>query len=576
MNGRVPRTKSPAQLIAELEQLRLHGWQDMVFVVDDNFIGNKKQAKALLRELIRWRTRTRTKMVFMTEASANVADDPELCDLMVRAGFKKVFVGFETPSTESLEECRKMQNCGRDLVETVKTLQRAGLEVMGGFIVGFDNDPTDIFKRQFEFIQRSGVVTAMVGLLTALPETRLYRRLMKEGRLETESTGNNTQATLNFRPKLDREFLVNGYRELMKELYEPRNYYQRIRTFLKHNRPKGPRLRLAWSDFQAFVKSLWLLGVWHRGRRAYWRFCANDVAQAASPAPSGHRTCHHRSSLSSRSEVAVNRGQLTRRRRTLMRRAFRWFWKTGMLSTFLAGLFAVLPIVITVGIMAWVGGLLKAWLGPESFVGKALFQMGLRFVTDPIVASVLGWVAVLLAIWFLGALLKWVGKKRIEKAFNAAVERIPLVNVLYRPVAQVVDMVQRDPADKLQGMSVVYCAFGGEGGAGFLGLLVSDQLYRFNGQACQIVYVPTSPVPMSGAVVFAAADSVHRVDMQVDDLMKICLSIGVMSSKVIPDQYMVSLDEVERPADHLDKTESTKANVHAKPAAVGALESDPQ
>jgi radical SAM superfamily enzyme YgiQ (UPF0313 family) len=277
MNGRVPRTKSAAQLIAELEQLRLHGWQDMVFVVDDNFIGNKKQAKALLRELIRWRTHTRAKMVFMTEASANVADDPELCDLMVRAGFKKVFVGFETPSTESLEECRKMQNCGRDLVETVKTLQRTGLEVMGGFIVGFDNDPTDIFKRQFEFIQRSGVVTAMVGLLTALPETRLYRRLMKEGRLETESTGNNTQATLNFRPKLDREFLVNGYRELMKELYEPRNYYQRIRTFLKHNRPKGPRLRLAWSDFQAFVKSLWLLGVWHRGRRAYWQFCATTL-----------------------------------------------------------------------------------------------------------------------------------------------------------------------------------------------------------------------------------------------------------------------------------------------------------
>jgi hypothetical protein len=116
-----------------------------------------------------------------------------------------------------------------------------------------------------------------VGLLTALPETRLYRRLMKEGRLETESTGNNTQATLNFRPKLDREFLVNGYRELMKELYEPRNYYQRIRTFLKHNRPKGPRLRLAWSDFQAFVKSLWLLGVWHRGRRAYWQFCATTL-----------------------------------------------------------------------------------------------------------------------------------------------------------------------------------------------------------------------------------------------------------------------------------------------------------
>jgi len=272
MNGRVPRTKAPTQLIAELEQLYLHGWKDMVFVVDDNFIGNKKQAKALLQELISWRTRTRTKMGFMTEASANMADDPELCDLMVRAGFKKVFVGFETPAAESLEECRKMQNCGRDLVQTVKTLQRAGLEVMGGFIVGFDNDPPDIFKRQFEFIQSSGVVTAMVGLLTALPETRLYRRLMKEGRIETASTGNNTEAMLNFRPQLDRAFLVNGYRELMKKLYEPHSYYQRIRTFLENHRPEGPRLRLAWSDFQAFVKSLWLLGVWHRGRRAYWRF----------------------------------------------------------------------------------------------------------------------------------------------------------------------------------------------------------------------------------------------------------------------------------------------------------------
>ena len=277
MNGRVPRTKSPAQLVAELEDLRLRGWQDMVFVVDDNFIGNKRQAKALLREIIQWRARTGTKMGFMTEASANLADDAELCDLMVRAGFKKVFVGFETPSLESLKECRKVQNCCRDLVETVKTLQRAGMEVLGGFIVGFDNDPTDIFKRQFEFIQRSGVVTAMVGLLTALPETRLYRRLIDEGRIEMDSTGNNTQAALNFRPRLGREFLVNGYRELMKELYRPRNYYQRIRTFLENHRPQGPRLRLSPADVQAFLKSLWLLGVWHRGRRAYWHFCVTTL-----------------------------------------------------------------------------------------------------------------------------------------------------------------------------------------------------------------------------------------------------------------------------------------------------------
>ncbi len=271
MNGRVPRTKTPGQLIEELEQLRLHGWHDMVFLVDDNFIGNRRAAKELLREMIHWRQRTGTRMGFLTEASADLADDPELYQLMVQAGFKKVFVGFETPATESLRECGKLQNCRRDLAESVRILQGAGLEVMGGFIIGFDNDPLDIFKRQFDFIQRSGVVTAMVGLLTALPETRLYRRLMQEGRLERESSGNNTDTELNFRPKISRGYLTSGYRELMRTLYEPGNYYRRIRTFLKHNRPAGPRLRLSRSDLQAFFKSLWLLGVWHRGRWAYWR-----------------------------------------------------------------------------------------------------------------------------------------------------------------------------------------------------------------------------------------------------------------------------------------------------------------
>ena len=237
-----------------------------------------------------------------------------------------------------------------------------------------------------------------------------------------------------------------------------------------------------------------------------------------------------------------------------MRQSLTWFWQRGILSTFLAGLFALLPIVITLGIMAWAGGLLKEWLGPQSFVGQALSKLGLRFVTDPTVAVVLSWVAVLLAIWLLGALLKSVGKKRIEGAFHAAMERIPLVNVLYGPVAQVVDMLQRNPTDKLQGMNVVYCAFGGEAGAGFLGLLASDQVYRFKGQSCQIVYVPTSPLPMSGLVVFAAVDSVQQVDMKVDDLIKICFSIGVMSSKVIPDQYVVSLSELERAQDRLVNT----------------------
>jgi len=271
MNGRVPRTKTPAQLIAELDALCRRGWKDMVFIVDDNFIGDKRRTKTLLHALIEWRQRARPGIGFLTEASVNLADDPELCALMVQAGFKKVFVGIETPSVEALEECRKRQNQNRDLVAAVQTLQRAGLEVMGGFIVGFDSDQSDIFKRQFEFIQRSGVTTAMVGLLTALPQTRLWQRLKREGRLETESTGNNTDAALNFRPKLNREFLQSGYRELVKKLYEPGAYYQRIRTFLKSHRPTGPRLRMSRADCIAFFKSLWLLGVWHRGRVGYWR-----------------------------------------------------------------------------------------------------------------------------------------------------------------------------------------------------------------------------------------------------------------------------------------------------------------
>ncbi|HWH70844.1 MAG TPA: DUF4070 domain-containing protein, partial [Candidatus Sulfotelmatobacter sp.] len=272
MNGRVPRTKSPAQLIAELEALRLQGWKDMVFIVDDNFIGDKRHTKVLLREIIAWREQVRPSMGFLTEASVNLADDPELCDLMVQAGFKKVFVGIETPVTESLQECHKLQNKSRNLVESIQTLQRAGMEVMGGFIIGFDNDQQDIFKRQFEFIQRSGVVTAMVGLLQALPQTKLYQRLLSEGRLEAAATGNNTEAVLNFKTKLNREFLQTGYRELMNKLYEPKVYYQRIRTFLENHRPTGPRLRLSPADVKAFLKSFWMLGIWERGRHNYWRF----------------------------------------------------------------------------------------------------------------------------------------------------------------------------------------------------------------------------------------------------------------------------------------------------------------
>jgi radical SAM superfamily enzyme YgiQ (UPF0313 family) len=249
----------------------------MVFVVDDNFIGDRKRAKTLLRALVEWRERTLPQLGFLTEASLNLADAPELCALMVRAGFRKVFVGIETPCPESLAECHKTQNQRRDLVEAVKTLQRSGLHVMGGFIVGFDSGPHDIFERQFEFIQRSGVATAMVGLLTALPRTRLYERLRREGRIESESNGDNTD--LNFTPRLDRGYLVDGHRTLMRRLYEPGNYYRRCRTFLASYRPGGPRLPRPPRDLLAVLRSLWLLGIRHRGRRAYWLFFWSTLLQ---------------------------------------------------------------------------------------------------------------------------------------------------------------------------------------------------------------------------------------------------------------------------------------------------------
>lgn len=270
MYGRLPRTKAPQQVIAELEALQRAGWRDMVFIVDDNFIGHKKRVRELLAALVEWRARARPQMGFLTEASINLADEKDLLELMVRAGFRKVFVGLETPVVESLEECRKVQNSKRDLVGAVHAIQAAGLEVMGGFIVGFDSDPRDIFRRQFEFIQRAGVVTAMVGLLSALPQTRLYERLAREGRILADSLGDNTAAVLNFVPRLDRAVLHDGYRELMRSLYAPRNYYRRLRAFLSTWQPRGPRMRLNRADVRAFLQSLWTLGVRRRGRLAFW------------------------------------------------------------------------------------------------------------------------------------------------------------------------------------------------------------------------------------------------------------------------------------------------------------------
>lgn len=270
MFGHRPRTKTTAQVIAELDSLISSGWRGAIFFVDDNFIGNKRALKeGLLPALIRWQ-KGRRGIPFFTEASINLADDEELMRLMVEAGFSQVFVGIETPEEASLAECNKCQNRGRDLVADVKRIQRAGLEVQGGFIVGFDRDTPAIFQRQIEFIQQSGIVTAMVGLLQAIPGTKLHERLDAQDRLIGRTTGNNVDAATNFVPRMSPEILRDGYRRLMAYIYSPGPYYRRIRTFLREYRRPKISCSLDWRYLMAFVHANLRLGILGRGRLHYW------------------------------------------------------------------------------------------------------------------------------------------------------------------------------------------------------------------------------------------------------------------------------------------------------------------
>ncbi len=269
--GHQPRTKSSGQILAELNGLYELGWRGQVFFVDDNLIGNKRYLKEeLLPVLIEWR-RGKTGMPFNTEASINLADDEELMRLMVAAGFTTVFVGIETPDEESLAECNKKQNRNRDLVADVKRLQRVGLEVQGGFIVGFDNDTPAIFARQIEFIQRSGIVTAMVGMLQAMPGTRLYERLAGEGRLTGAASGDNVEATTNILPTMSVEALYEGYRLVLRHLYAPQHYYARVRTFLQEYRLPPIKEPLSVQHILALFRSMLHLGIVGRERAEYWR-----------------------------------------------------------------------------------------------------------------------------------------------------------------------------------------------------------------------------------------------------------------------------------------------------------------
>jgi radical SAM superfamily enzyme YgiQ (UPF0313 family) len=269
--GHRPRTKTAAQIIAELDSLYALGWRKGVFFVDDNFIGNKKQLKSdVLPALIEWR-RGKVGMPFSTEVSINLADDAELLRLMILTGFDTVFVGIETPNEDSLAECSKTQNEGRDLVESVKLLQRAGLQVQGGFIVGFDSDTPSIFQQQIDFIQRSGIVTAMVGLLQAPAGTRLYERLKREGRLLNEMSGDNVDGSTNIIPKMGLEALRQGYREILDQIYAPQFYYERVLTFLREYQPPRIGVHLELQYVLALGRSIYQLGIRGVERAHYWR-----------------------------------------------------------------------------------------------------------------------------------------------------------------------------------------------------------------------------------------------------------------------------------------------------------------
>ncbi len=278
--GHKSRTKDKNQLLSELDNLYSSGWRGNVFFVDDNFIGNKSKLKSnILPALINWMKGKKYPFNFSTEASIDLSDDEILMDMMVNAGFDGVFVGIETPNEESLAECNKLQNQNRDLVACVNKIQKYGLEVHAGFIVGFDSDTPSIFEKQIEFIQKSRIITAMVGILNAPRGTKLYKRIEMEGRLLKEISGTNNDSSTNIIPKMGMEKLVNGYKRIIKGTYSAKPYYKRVKEYIRKDRPLTKRtyrihlghIRYHFGYIGAIFKSIWVLGIKDRERTHYWK-----------------------------------------------------------------------------------------------------------------------------------------------------------------------------------------------------------------------------------------------------------------------------------------------------------------
>lgn len=271
--GHKVRTKSSAQIIGELDRLLELGWKGSVFFVDDNFIGKKSVLKNdLLPAMANWMEKNGNPFIFTTEASINLSDDQELMDMMVKAGFAKVFVGIETPDENSLKECNKVQNNKRNLVDCVHTIQKSGMEVTAGFIVGFDSDQPNIFQRQIDFIQQSGIITAMVGLLNAPRLSKLYKRLQSEGRITSLFAGDNTNYSMNFKPVMDKEKLMEGYQKIVRDIYSNKIYYKRVKWFLQnYESPFKMHSKVDLTAIIALLKSFFYIGMLKKGRKYYWQ-----------------------------------------------------------------------------------------------------------------------------------------------------------------------------------------------------------------------------------------------------------------------------------------------------------------
>jgi radical SAM superfamily enzyme YgiQ (UPF0313 family) len=294
--GRKPRTKTATQFLHELDVLYEEGARGSLFVVDDNFIGNRREVKNLLPQVALWQQQRNYPFALFTETTLSLAEDDQLMDQMVSAGFNMVFLGIETPDLCTLEAIGKKQNLKSDMLASVRRVQAKGMEVSGGFILGFDTDPEDIFDRQIGFIQEAGIPTAMVGLLTAVPNTGLYRRLEAEGRLTEDSSGNNTHDfRLNFVPKMDIRRLLAGYRRVLAEIYKPDLYFERCLKLLRSLQPhRTSRRRVRTAEVRAFVLSL-LRQTFSRYAWAYWKFLIRSffakplmVAEAVTMAVKGH------------------------------------------------------------------------------------------------------------------------------------------------------------------------------------------------------------------------------------------------------------------------------------------------